>query len=173
MKKSFRASRCFFIPFLFIQHLISWPQYLFLSLRIFWNIFYHLEFPASFVINRFSNVIDAMLCYAMHLFLLDLYNEMMQCYLNTCNGLMQNALHFHFFCQFSKSLLRVFQSNTLFTSFIVKCMIFSKTKLPFLEVINIIYFSFYYLPSIRVSSYSKLSMSDYHSFRSFPRFPKC
>ena len=36
---------------------------------------------------------------------------------------------------------------------------FSKTQLPFLEVINIIYFSFYYLPSIRVSSYSKLSIS--------------
>ena len=66
---------------------------------------------------------------------------------------------FIFFCQFSKSLLRVFPSNTLFSSFIVKCMIFSKTKLPFLEVINIIYFSFYYLPSIRVSSYSKLSIS--------------
>ena len=84
-----------------------------------------MEFPASFLINRFSNVIDAMLCYAMHLFLLDLYNEMMQCYLNTCNGLMQNALHFHFilfFVNFSKSLLRVFQPNTLFTSFIVKQM---------------------------------------------------
>ena len=81
------------------------------------------------------NVIDAMLWRAMHLLLLDLCNEMMQCYLSTCNGLMQNVLcifHFPFFFGFFRIFSSLYWSKR--TLFRKQNFIFSKwsTSFPFL-----------------------------------------
>ena len=109
------------------------------------------------------NAIDAMLRHAMHLFLLDLCNEMMQCCLNKWDELMQNAKCIAFFSFFSFSFFLSFLSSHFqLGSFVNFSNLYWRSS-------NITHFLFLHCEANGLSSKSKTSFSrsDQHYFLFF------